>query len=68
MLVIKLRDFYVIAIKHICDAILHFTLIVKWCRSLFLSTKATSDLSITPVNGVTIVPQESRAFLSDFPA
>ena len=34
MLVIKLRDFYVIAIKHICDAILGFTLIEKRSRPL----------------------------------
>jgi len=60
MLVIKLRDFFVIAIEHICDAIMCFTLIEKRCRSLCLSMKAIAidevawvsakecDLTITP--------------------
>ena len=34
MLIIKLRDFFVIPIKHICDAILCFTLIEKRSRPL----------------------------------
>ena len=34
MLIIKLRDFVVIAIEHICDAIMCFTLIEKRCRPL----------------------------------
>lgn len=60
MLVIKLRDFFVIPIKHIYDTILWFTLIEKRCRSLCLSMKAIvidevawvsakeCDLTITP--------------------
>ena len=56
MLVIKLRDFFVIAIEHICDAILCFTLIEKLSRPRRLSTKATEgDLYITPDRRKTLV-------------